>query len=272
MKYLVSSLLFILFFAPQATLCQNRTAKKEKSASSRNENWIPLFNGKNLDGWILKVTGYEAGENPLDGIRVEDGIIRFDYSRFDKFDGRFSHLFYKDRFSSYILRVEYRFTGEMLADAPSYCFRNSGVMIHSQSAESMDIKQNWPVSLEAQLLGSTETRKQKTANICTPGTTVSIGGTPTSQHCINSTSKYYNDGEWVTLDILVHGGKDIYHVIEGDTVLSYSEPRLGGYLFPQGYPVPEGTLLEEGYIALQGEGQPIDFRKIEIKILTEDQE
>jgi hypothetical protein len=140
-------------------------------------------------------------------------------------------------------------------------------MIHSQSAESLDIKQNWPVSLEAQLLGSTDTRKQKTANICTPGTTVSIDGTPTSQHCINSTSKNYNDGQWVTLDIIVHGGKNVYHVIEGDTVLAYSNPLIGGYLLPQGYPLPEGTPLEDGYIALQGEGQPVEFRKVELKYI-----
>ena len=167
-------------------------------------NWVPLFNGKNLDGWIPKVTGYRAGENPLDGFRVEDGILKVDYSKFVRFNGRFGHLFYKEKLSSYILRVEYRFVGELLPDAPGYCYRNSGVMIHSQSAESMDIEQNWPVSLEAQLLGSTPSVKQRTVNICTPGTTIFYKGSKTSQHCINSTSKYYYDGEWVTLEIIVH--------------------------------------------------------------------
>jgi hypothetical protein len=245
------------------------SVKNDNSQSEKDGNWISLFNGKNLDGWILKVTGYKAGENPLEGFRVEDGILKIDYSKFDLFKGRFGHLFYKDKLSSYILRVEYRFVGELLPDAPGYCYRNSGVMIHSQSAESMDINQNWPVSIETQLLGSTAKLKQRTANICTPGTTVYLKGQPTDQHCINSNSKYYYDGEWVVLDIVVHAGKSISHVIDGDTVLTVSKPQIGGYLLPENYPVPVGTVLTDGYIALQGEGQPIDFRRVELKILNE---
>jgi hypothetical protein len=42
---------------------------------SENE-WISLFNGKNLDGWIIKITGYEINENYKNTFRVEDGILR----------------------------------------------------------------------------------------------------------------------------------------------------------------------------------------------------
>jgi hypothetical protein len=142
-------------------------------------------------------------------------------------------------------------------------------MLHSQSPESMDIALNWPVSLEVQLLGSTDSMKQTTANMCTPGTFVSINGVPTDEHCISSRSGYYNDNEWVNLEIVVLGGKSIYHIVNGDTVLSCSDPRVGGFLLPGNYPVPEGTLLTEGYIALQAEGQPIDFRNIELMLLDE---
>lgn len=233
-------------------------------------DWKAIFNGRDLEGWTPKVTGHNVGENPLNGIHVKDGMIRFDYSSFEKFDGRFSHLFYKEKLSSYILRIEYRFAGEMLSDAPSYCYRNSGVMIHSQSAESMDIMQNWPVSLEAQFLGSTSTRKQKTGNICTPGTTISYVGKATSQHCINSTSDYYYDDQWVTIDIVVHGGKEVYHLIAGETIMHYTDPLIGGNLLPEDYPVAVGTRLTEGYVALQGEGQGIDFRKVELLILNDE--
>jgi hypothetical protein len=263
MRQKISVALFVFFFVFLKTVvCQSITEKEDGK-------WISIFNGKNLDGWTLKVTGYKAGENPLNGFRVEDGILKVDYSRFAAFNNRFGHLFYKEKLSDYILRVEYRFHDELLPDAPSYCYRNSGVMVHSQSPESMDILQNWPVSLEAQLLGSTEKLKQLTANICTPGTTISYKGAQTEEHCINSTSRYYYDNQWVTLDIIVHGGKSIYHVIDGDTVLSYSNPQIGGMLLPENYPVPSGTLLKEGYIALQAEGTPIDFRNIRLKILGE---
>ena len=246
---------------------QSKTKKRANSTVSGKDGWISLFNGKNLDGWMLKVTGYKPGENPLNGFRVEDGILKIDYTNFDKFNGRFGHLFYKEKLSSYILHVEYRFVGEMLPDAPSYCYRNSGVMVHSQSPESMDINQNWPVSIEVQLLGSTDSVKQTTANFCTPGTTVYFKDQPTSEHCINSSSKYFFDGEWVNLDIVVEGGKSITNIVNGDTVLVCSKPQIGGFLLPENYPLPEGTLLEDGYIALQSEGQPLEFRRVDLKYL-----
>lgn len=259
----ISILCFVfLFDFLQTAVCQSKIADKDGQ-------WISIFNGKNLDGWTPKVTGFKAGENPLNGFRVEDGILKVDYSKFAAFNNHFGHLFYKENLSDYILRVEYRFHGELLPDAPGYCYRNSGVMVHSQSPESMDILQNWPVSLEAQLLGSTEKHKQLTANICTPGTTISYKGAQSEEHCINSTSKYYYDNQWVTLDIIVHGGKSVYHVIDGDTVLAYSNPQIGGMLLTENYPVPSGTLLEDGYIALQAEGTPIDFRNIKLKILDD---
>jgi len=268
MNRIILVLLTTLFFNfVQIAESQSKIEAQDKSVISQDGEWIPLFNGKNLDGWTLKVTGYKPGENPLDGFRVEDGILKIDYSKFDKFNGRFGHLFYKEKLSSYILHVEYRFVGEMLPDAPSYCYRNSGVMVHSQSPESMDIDQNWPVSIEVQMLGSTDSVKQTNANICTPGTTVYYKGQPTNEHCISSNSKYFYDGEWVNLDIIVQGGKAITNIVNGDTVLVCSKPQIGGNLLPKNYPLPEGTLLVDGYIALQSEGQPLEFRRVDLKYL-----
>ena len=176
---ILTSALFFLLFSNSEGQTKNNTQVQDGG------KWISIFNGKNLDGWTPKVTGYKAGENPLDLFHVEDGIIKVDYSKYKRFNGRFGHLFYKQKLSSYILHVEYRFHGELLSDAPAYCYRNSGVMIHSQSAESMDIEQNWPVSIEVQLLGSTDSVKQKTANICTPGTTVYYKGSFTNEHCVS---------------------------------------------------------------------------------------
>jgi hypothetical protein len=259
----------VLFSLVQNAEGQSKLANKGKSVIYPNGKWTSLFNGKNLDGWTLKVTGSKPGENPLDGFRVEDGILKIDYSKFYKFNGRYGHLFYKEKLSSYILHVEYRFVGVMLPDAPSFCYRNSGVMVHSQSPESMDIEQNWPVSIEVQLLGSTDSVKQTTANFCTPGTTVYFKDQPTDEHCISSNSKYFPDGEWVNLDIIVEGGKAITNIVNGETVLVCSKPQIGGYLLPKNYPLPEGTLLENGYIALQSEGQPLEFRRVELKKMVE---
>ena len=268
MKQKITGLATIVFILFSFTAYgQNVSEKKNNDQAMEDGKWISIFNGQDLDGWIPKVTGYKAGENPLDLFSVENGILKVDYSKYKRFNGRFGHLFYKEKLSSYVLHVEYRFHGELLSDAPAYCYRNSGVMIHSQSAESMDIEQNWPVSIEVQLLGSTDSVKQKTANICTPGTTVYYKEKFTNEHCISSASKYYFDNEWVNLDIIVHGGKSISMVIDRDTVLVVSHPQIGGMLLPENYPVQVGTLLEDGYIALQAEGTNIDFRKVDLKIL-----
>lgn len=243
------------------------TATPKKNTTGE---WVSIFNGKNLEGWIPKVAGDSAGVNTLNVFRVEDGLLKVSYDLYNnRFNNRYGHLFYKEKLSNYKLRVEYRFTGELLPDAQRFCYRNSGIMVHSQSPQSMGVDQYWPVSLETQLLGSTDSVKQLNANLCTPGTTVWFKGQLTRDHIIPSTSKYYYDNEWVTVEIIVVGSKSIAHVLEGDTVLHCSMPQIGGNLLPENYPVPTGTILDSGYIALQAEGQPIEFRKVELMKLAE---
>jgi len=240
------------------------TGIKKNKQSDMPGKWISIFNGKDLDGWIPKIAGDSSGINTLNVFRVEDGLLKVSYDKYDKFNNRYGHLFYKEPLSKYKLKVEYRFVGGVLPDAESFCYRNSGVMIHSQSPQSMGVAQYWPVSLETQLLGSTDSVKQRTANLCTPGTTICVNGKRTEDHIIPSTSKYYFDNEWVNLEIIVDGAKSIFHVVDGDTVLRCSMPQIGGSLLPDNYPVPTGTLIDSGYIALQAEGQSIEFRKVEL--------
>ncbi|MDX2286472.1 MAG: DUF1080 domain-containing protein [Bacteroidia bacterium] len=229
--------------------------------------WIRLFDGRSLAGWTPKVAGSSCGTDSLEVFRAERGVLKAAYDRYRRFDGRFAHLFYRQPFSSFVLRLEYRFTGEMLPDAPVWCYRNSGVMYHAQSPESMELHQGWPVSLEAQLLSSTDSVLQTTANMCTPGTMVHIGGALTDEHCIPSRSRHYPDSQWIRLELIVQGNRFAAHLIEGDTVLTFTRPQLGGYLLPESYPLPAGTPLHSGYIALQAEGQPVEFRNIRLKPL-----
>ena len=132
--------------------------------------WIPLFNGKNLDGWKVKIKGYELGENWGDTFRVEDGVLKVAYDRYEKFNDRFGHLFYEKPFSNYILRVEYRFVGQQAPGGPGWAFRNNGIMLHGQPPETMGKDQSFPVSIEVQLLGGSGQGRRPTANVCSPGT------------------------------------------------------------------------------------------------------
>jgi hypothetical protein len=234
------------------------------SCSSKKENWIQLFNGKNLDGWVIKIKGSSLGENYKNTFRVENGILKVSYDQYDKFNAEYGHIYYKTPFSRYKVRVKYRFTGDQCPGGPSWAFRNNGIMFHCQSPESIGLNQDFPVSVEAQLLGGDGVSERPTMNVCTPGTNIVIDTTLITQHCTNSRSKTYHGDVWVTAELVVYGDSIIYHIVNGDTVLTYSKPQIGGDNKPENYSVPDGTPLKEGYIALQAESHPTEFRKVEL--------
>lgn len=240
------------------------------SQKEQADEYTPLFNGKDLEGWTPKISGFKAGENFNNTFRVEDGLLKVSYAEYDSFKGEFGHLFYTEKFSNYRLRIEYRFVESNLSGAPEWAFSNSGVMFHSQSAESMGIDQDFPVSLEAQFLGSVTENRRTNMNLCTPGTHVYLSDTLTTQHCINSTSKPNLLGEWITIELIVYNDSLIHHLVEGDTVLTYTKPTIGGEYLPENYSLPEGTPLKEGYISLQSESHPLEFRKVEVMKLKRD--
>jgi hypothetical protein len=266
MKRILPVLLLLLF---GQTYAQRRADK---------EDWQSLFNGKDLTGWDIKITGYPLGENFGNTYRVEDGLIRVAYDQYSTFDGRYGHMYYRQPFSHYKLRFEYRFQGNQIPGGAVWNVRNSGVMFHSQSAESVGLKQDFPMSLEVQTLGGLSNGKPRpTANLCTPGTLVQQRGQDNPLHCIESSSKTYDGDQWVAVEVLVLGDSLIEHRIEGRTVLAYEKPTISGDFVSKDYDleqagVPDaaywrarrGQPLKEGYIALQAESHPIDFRNIQL--------
>jgi len=230
------------------------------------EEWVPLFNGKDLSGWTPKITGQPLGEDVKQTFRVEDGLIRVDYSRYAAFEGAFGHLFFEHAFEAYKLRLEYRFHGEQAKGGPGWAFRNSGVMVLAQSPESMGTAQYFPVSIEFQFLGQKGQGKRPTGSLCTPGTHVEIEGKLETDHCIVSSAETYPGDGWVKAEIHVLPGGLIRHFIEGNEVLSYSAPQLDPTDADAGKLIGAGQLpgLSRGYIALQAESHPVDFRNIEI--------
>jgi hypothetical protein len=238
-----------------------------KNMGTGRENWRPLFNGRDLNDWIVKVYHHEVGDNYGNTFRVEDGIIKVRYDQYDSFNNRYAHLYYKTPFSFYKLRFEYRLTGEWRKDAPSYTELNSGVMFHSQDPRTILKEQDWPISVEFQLLaGLSDGKPRPTGNMCSPGTDVVLDGKVDSRHCINSTSKTYPPDQWVKCELIVLGDSLITHIVEGDMVLQYSKPTIGGGVVNGANPKikVDGTRLKTGFIALQSEGQPVDFRNIDI--------
>lgn len=234
-------------------------------------DWVSLFNGKDLDGWTPKVRGHELGENFADTFRVADGILQIRYDLYDgDFRGRYGHLFYKTPFSKYRLRVEYRFVGEQAPGGEDWAMRNSGVMLHCQDPATMRKDQDYPVSIEFQLLGGLSDGKPRhTANLCTPGTNVVMVGALLRRHCTDSASPTFDGDDWVTAEVEVNGGGTIRHFVNGNLVLEYAHPQYDDH---DGNAVPlikdpAHLLIESGYISLQSESAPLDFRKVEIQVL-----
>jgi hypothetical protein len=264
MKILVTVCFVLSFFILSSGCSESHVAKTQ-------DQWIDLFNGENLDGWAVKITGHEPGDNYKDTYRVEDGILKVSYDKYKKFDGKFGNLFYEIPFSNYILKTEYRFVGDQLAGGPSWAFRNSGVMIHSQSPESMSIDQKFPVSIEVQMLGGDGSKKRSNGNLCTPGTNVVMNATLVKRHCISSDSETFHGDQWVTLEVEVHGNSLIKHIINGAVVMEYSQPQLDERDKDAKKLIEEngGVMLDKGYIALQAESHPVEFRKVQILHLNE---
>ena len=234
-------------------------------ASVAND-WIDLFNGKDLDGWTAKITGYPAGENFGNTFRVEDGLLKVRYEAYEQFDGRFGHLFWNQALDHYHLVVEYRFVGEQVRGGAGWAERNSGVMLHAQAPAAMTLHQEFPDSIEAQFLGGLgSARSRPTNNLCTPGTDVVFDGSLYTPHCLNSASETYDGDQWVRAEVIVRGSGTITHIVNGKVVLEYSEPRLSDSASHQKGRVP---LLERGFIALQSESHPIDFRLVRYRPLA----
>ncbi|GAA4435284.1 DUF1080 domain-containing protein [Pontibacter saemangeumensis] len=248
------------------TTQQKEDTTQQQNADQEQGDWIQLFNGKDLEGWDLKIKGHALNENFGNTFRVEDGKMVVRYDQYDSFDEQYGHIFYKEPFSAYLLVMEYRFVGEQAKDGPGWATRNSGAMLHSQAAATMGLDQDFPISLEAQLLGGNGTDERTTANLCTPGTNVVMGDTLFTPHCINSSSKTYHGDQWVRAEVLVLGDSIVKHIVEGDTVLVYEKPQIGGGNVSNHDPAvkKDGQLLKEGYIALQSESHPVEFRKVEL--------
>lgn len=253
-------------------LCGLIALPAQAEDAAKEEKWIQLFNGKDLTGWTPKIRYHELGDNYGNTFRVEDGVLKvaYDKDKYEKFSEKFGHLFYKDKFGHYRIRVEYRFVGDQCPGGPGWAVRNSGIMLHGESPETMSKDQDFPASIEVQLLGGSG-KPRSTANLCTPYTNVVRDGKLFTPHCVNSKSKTYDGDQWVTAEVEVRGSKVIKHFVNGEEVLSYNEPQLDDREAHAKELAAKngGLLLEKGTISLQSESHPVEFRKVELLVLED---
>jgi hypothetical protein len=234
-------------------------------------NWISLFNGKNLDGWTPKIAGLDVKDNYRNTFRVEDGLLKVSYREYDKFGDRFGSLFYDRKFSHYWIRAEYRFVGKEAPGAPSWAYKNSGIQLHSQSPESMRKDQQFPVSVEFDLVGG-RFLNRPTGDVCQNGTRVKIDGLLLKGQCSKVSDITVRDDQWVTALAEVRGATRIRHSVNSGLIVEYTDAVLDDTnpdaqrIMASGSP----KVLSSGYISLQSNGAPIEFRRIEILLIDED--
>ncbi len=244
--------------------CKNLKSEVEKGSKGK---WVKIFNGKNLDNWTVKIKGHPVGENYKNTFRVEDGVMKVNYDQYnDTFNSSFGHIFYDKEYSNYKMRMKYRFTGDQIKDGAGWATRNSGVMIHCEDPKNMGVDQSFPVSIEVQLLGGLGKGNRSTANVCTPGTHIVMEDKVVTGHCFNSTSKTFHGDQWVELEIEVRNDSVIKHKINGENVFTYYKPQIGGGVDANKdyWKAKNGEALKKGFISLQSESHPCEFKDIEI--------
>lgn len=249
-------ILFLLVFAYTSLVSQT------------NRDWLTLFNGRNLKHWNVKIHHHDYNVNYGNTFRVnKQKNIEVSYDQYGDFNNQFAHLYYEKPFSHFHLSLEYRFKGEVQKGSPSYVVLNSGVMYHSQDPKTMPKEQDWPISIEMQFLADLgDGMPRPTGNMCSPGTDIEYQGKKFPGHCLNSSSATIPKDQWVKAELRVLGDSLIQHIVNGKVVLEYNHPTMGGGVANNYDPKiwQEGKALKEGFIALQSEGQPIEFKNIRL--------
>lgn len=234
--------------------------------SQAQKGWINLFNGEDLKDWTVKIAKHDLNDNYGNTFRVEDGLMKVRYDGYTDFNQQYGHIYYKKPFSSYLIKITYRFVGEQAKGGEGWALRNSGVMLHCQAPETILKDQDFPISIEGQILGGDGEHDRHTSNVCTPGTQIDFQGKLFTQHCLDSKSKTYHGDQWVTAEFLVLGDSVIKHIINKEVVLEYTKPQIGGGSVSNYDPKvkTDGKPLTSGYISLQSESHPIEFKTVKL--------
>lgn len=247
------------------------------STRDQTEAWVSIFNGKDLSGWTIKMGGQEPGEDVDSAYTAGSGVLKVYDGKRDS-QVKIGHLFYEAPQSGFRLRFEYRFTGRQFETGDDWPEQYGGIVFHSQSPESMGLKQDYPVCLEFQLLGGKNTGNRSTGNVCTIGTRVFTNDTLNPAHCIQSDSPTFDGDQWVKGEMEVWGDSLIRQYIDGQMVLEYTRPQIGGGFVSEGFDwikgnvkdweswaAKDGTPLGSGYVGIQAH-DPMEFRNIELLV------
>jgi hypothetical protein len=257
---------------PWTAGCHGTRGAGAADAADGGAGWTSIFNGVDLTGWQAKITHYVYGDNYANTFRVTDGVLQVSYDDYDATGfggntGKFGLLYWTTPLSNFRVRVEYRFTGPQAPNPPTWGLRNSGLMIFGEDPAGIGLDVVFPRILEIQLLGHDNTGNTSNGNLCPlGGASAVLNGVRVSDGCTGSTSlpfvvnPNFADDAWVTVEAEVHGA--------GETKVSFAGDNGGQPVLDFSQPMGDGLLLDSGYLALQSESHPIEFRKVELMELS----
>jgi hypothetical protein len=215
-------------------LCLTTAAFAAEPAKDE-QGFVPLFDGKSLEGW--------TPQDPAlaDAFKVEDGAILT--------HGKFTHLFYSGpvngaKFKNFELRAEFKMGKTS----------NSGIFFHTENpgpgatpAKQKKVEKGY----ECQICGESYTKDPK-----------KTGSLYDIQDVKQSAAR---EDEWSTYVIRVEG-KHILLQVNGKTTVDYTEPTP-----PNRKKGREGRIISSGTFALQAH-DPVSrcwFRNIRVKVLPD---
>ena len=155
-----------------------------------------------------------------------------------------------------------------MAGGPPWALMNSGIMLHSEPPAEHAQDQAFPVSIEAQFLGDDGTGKRTSGNMCSPGTHVVIDGTLVTEHCPQTSKVAVAPGRVDAVRSRGARQRPGPHRVNGVVTAEYAKPQYDP-TDEDGQRVMGGGPLElsEGYVALQAESHPVQFRNVELLVL-----
>lgn len=217
----------IRFWKRITFLCIVFSPSLHSLAQDADQGFIPLFNGKNLDGWVGNKESYKA----------KDGMIVIGPK-----GGGGGNLFTEKEYGDFILRFEFQLTPGA----------NNGLGIHAPLEGDAAY-----VGKEIQILDNEAEKYSKLEVYQYHGSVYGV---------IAAKRGFLKQvGEWNQQEVIVQHPK-IKVILNGETILEgdYLEASRNGTLDKKDHP---GLKRSSGHIGFLGHGDVVRFRNIAIKEL-----
>ena len=235
------------------------------------EGYTPLFNGKNFDGWYLKVKEPEVAEaGKVFGIDEESGCVHVmkdlpdQFALGDKRNPAHGCMYTNKKYSRFSLKWEYKWGKKIENNFGSYQY-DAGVYYHVVDDKI------WPIGIEYQVRYNHLLDHNHTGDFCGSSTACqwycddknqfqmpSEGGQPklvgNGMHFASPKAVFHGlDDQWNQCEIIVMGNQFAIH-------------KLNGMIVNMGTNLAQS----QGIIGFQSECAEIFYRNIRIKEFTED--